>query len=325
MSVSEATRLSWFDRGAAALAALLPNALVTPIGDADVEGRPLREFGPVYLCPLCLRLFNRDAITNRVLTAEHVPPRSFHGRELVLTCASCNHSSGYGPDAAARREQNPVDLLTRGLRTPHPIRLTLHTSQTRSGRIDPPEISVRLDKHEAGYRMFGADGVDPPAQRQAFWAEMERLVREADQDFEFTLNFHKDRYDEQLARVSWLRSAYLIAFAKFGYRCTLQPSWRQVRRQVQDPASPIIAGFRKLRPAGARDEKRLVFIERPEWARSIGVQFGHNFVFLPRPGDLDFYQRFEQVAETDLRTGMMEGGEAEWPQEPRHEWDFSEW
>ncbi len=72
MSVSLATKLRWFDRGARAFAATLkPDA---PATDA-----------PRYVCPLCIKevadgrltttMFLRAAVEVNALTAEHVPPR----------------------------------------------------------------------------------------------------------------------------------------------------------------------------------------------------------------------------------------------------------
>ena len=57
-------------------------------------------------------MFGREAVQAGLLTAEHVPPRSFRGKELLLTCAPCNHTSGARLDAEARKRENPRDAMT---------------------------------------------------------------------------------------------------------------------------------------------------------------------------------------------------------------------
>lgn len=46
-------------------------------------------------------LFPRAAVAAGLLTAEHVPPESFGRKELLLTCARCNHTAGAHLDSQA--------------------------------------------------------------------------------------------------------------------------------------------------------------------------------------------------------------------------------
>src|SRR5688572_916542 len=111
MAVREATRLQWFQRGAAAFTQLFPGSF------PELGPEP----PPVYVCPLCVstdaagvqtfRVFPRAAVVERTLTAEHVPPKSFGGKELVLTCAPCNHIAGAHLDSHARKRENPIDAF----------------------------------------------------------------------------------------------------------------------------------------------------------------------------------------------------------------------
>jgi hypothetical protein len=125
VSISLATKLRWFDRGATAFAQTFPDAL----SHLGPEPPP-----PYYLCPACPRfdsatkrypvyLHTRSAVATRDLTAEHVPAESLGGRELVLTCQRCNHTAGARLDAEARKRENSIDALRGLLPYAHPVRL----------------------------------------------------------------------------------------------------------------------------------------------------------------------------------------------------------
>ena len=114
MTVSPETKCRWFDQGVAALAQRFPDAIAGL--DPDLQAR--------YACPQCaecdetkgrytIELFPRAAIENGDLTAEHVPPESFGGKELILTCASCNHTSGSRIESHGRKRENLAQVLGR--------------------------------------------------------------------------------------------------------------------------------------------------------------------------------------------------------------------
>ena len=53
-------------------------------------------------CPICLNPFTRvQASAGRVVTLEHVPPKSFGGKARCLTCKQCNSGTGRNIDQAA--------------------------------------------------------------------------------------------------------------------------------------------------------------------------------------------------------------------------------
>ncbi len=52
------------------------------------------DIGETFVCPICLREFGRDTITNRSLAVEHVPPRSIGSCITTLTCRTCNNNVG---------------------------------------------------------------------------------------------------------------------------------------------------------------------------------------------------------------------------------------
>jgi hypothetical protein len=66
---SEKKKREWFELSASAFA----------------RGRPGVFGQPTYACPICLTPFTIQALADKRLSAEHVPPQSVGGRELLLT------------------------------------------------------------------------------------------------------------------------------------------------------------------------------------------------------------------------------------------------
>lgn len=102
VSISQATKLRWFDRGAAAFERTFPGVAASRLGP---------HIGPVYVCPICDQGFTREAVPSGERTAEHVPPESFGGRELLLTCKWCNNEAGSRLDAHARKKENIANVM----------------------------------------------------------------------------------------------------------------------------------------------------------------------------------------------------------------------
>src|SRR5207245_1853055 len=96
-------------------------------------------------------------------------------------------------------------------------------------------------------------------------------------------------------KAGWLRAAYLCAFAAFGYRYLLDSALAPVRQQIEHPGGDL-AGF-GVNNADAVDGPQLVVIRRPLELRAVLVRMRDVAVLLPRPGDVDFYQRLNR--ETD--------------------------
>ena len=68
-SVTKDEKQMWFEQGAASYARL-------GLGMSTE---------PVYPCPICLKLFPREALDNERLSAEDVRPKSNGGRPLLMT------------------------------------------------------------------------------------------------------------------------------------------------------------------------------------------------------------------------------------------------
>jgi hypothetical protein len=299
------TRLAWFDRGAEAFARACPS-VVRDVLPSNV--------GPLYVCPLCVtptgfRAFMRQAVETNQLTAEHAPPEFAGGRAIALTCASCNHTAGSKLDShasiAARYEDDPPGVL-RDQR----VRVVLGQTQ----------VNMTLEAGPAGMQLFGDEDRNSPTAQAAFFAELNRLVESGDRNWSFNLQF-RQQYDFSRAAASWLRAAYIAAFAKFGYRLVLDAAYTVVRQKIETPASaPSLFGIRV--PHSPKDARVLVIIREPAVLDGgVAVLMGRHLVLLPGPGDLTFYDRVkgEEGKPVEIRGTFLR-----WPLGPEFYYDLNQ-
>jgi hypothetical protein len=262
-TIAPPTSRAWFERGCDAFKKTFP----------EIAAKiPLALF---YVCPLCLKIYTEQALLQRILTREHVPPESLGGRRLALTCEPCNSGGGHAADSHARREADLIGFF-RG--TVSDIKATL---RTKSGRMP-----VRLFKGEGGVQMFGVGKAASKVSFDAVQSDFMSATGEGNwQDFKFNVEFQT--FSPDRAAASWLRSAYLAYFAALGYRFICRAELDTVRARIKNPEMKEPATFRLIRPE--RSEPTLVRVEEPESLRSYMMLYEHHAVFLPRYGDHDFY------------------------------------
>jgi len=269
-------KLRWFDRGAAAFERAFPGRLAAQFG-ADA--------GPRYVCPICDFAFIRAAVEAGVLTAEHVPPESFGGRERLLTCKRCNDSAGRLLDAHARRKENLADFL-KGREIKRPMKVTIEHPVGN-------EVQARLNIEADGTTVFNV--VRRANSRAAITAF--QAAEPPRPPHPIKVKFTEDRFVEFAAKMSWFRSGFLILFDIFGYRYSLDPALEVVKRQILTPPTdlPIIPCFTIQRldadPKLEWSSWRILMIPEP---RSLGVVFDRYILVYPYPGDLSLYDRIQE-------------------------------
>ena len=302
MSVSLATKLRWFDQGAAAFSRTFPDALARLWPDAP----------PHYVCPTCpapddtnyiIRLFSRAAVQSHELTAEHVPPRAFGGRELVLTCQPCNNDIGGSQlEAHARRCENPIDVLRGISKNPSKVRLTAGDHC----------VSAKLSVEEKMFKF-----TLPPQRKHANDPkEVEAFQKALLKSPTFNIDFNGDRHSPRRANVTWLRHAYLALFAVAGYRYIFSAGLDIVRQQINEPEAEHIAVFLATLPEEHPwSECRIINVRGPKWLQCWAVQIGRYVAFLPKAGDIEFYARLAEDRSVNQQS-QFTGDVFEWPTEP---------
>ena len=206
-------------------------------------------------CPICLTPFTEQGVElGRVVTLEHVPPRSFGlgGIAMCLTCKRCNNRASRAEQVAATvikgREKVRVDVP--GL-PPLSAHVPMRTENgvwrlTTPRRAEIPEILF-----DAGWREANRTGV---------------TIRG------WTTPHYKD--------VPWLKAAYLAVFSLlgvYGYRYAEGAATAEIRRQLMEPERTITSVFLADISSWQGPEGIAVSGEVPGWI----VKLGDRVILLP--------------------------------------------
>lgn len=265
-------------------------------GATSLHGLGLIPAANRYVCPQCLLTYIPEAIDARVLTLEHAPSRRLGGRAITLTCVDCNPRAGSRLEHALVRERQLEDFL-RG--APGRWRGRLITADERGS-------AVTIERAKDRAEIAGLPERSHPDAHKATFGYFERHIGRSDWQFRLRL----PGYNHRQAVVGHLRTAYLAAFAKFGYTTVLNPLGARIRAQILAPAREEIRGF--LATSTIPDDasaRVLVICEEP--FPFLAVQMGHRIVMLPwPPSGVDPY---DALARTDMSTSVMRGQAMPWP------------
>lgn len=277
---NEGKKRAWFDLGAESFARVRPGVYDHPI----------------YPCPICLRHYPIEALAEKQLSAEHVPPESLGGRELLLTCRSCNNSSGTKLDAHVRIKEDVQLALAGTLEHLHRVRAMFG------------DVVVNAELHTSGgkYSLRALTKINKPGTSDT----LQNVARMGAQ-----LTVEHERYAELRAKISWFRSGYLALFAVTGYELALNPAFEIVRKQILECDERKMIAFTSEVPEDIPlTVKRILGVLAPEWHHGYAVEFGRYFVHFPALGDTSFYDRmaahaFDPITEYIYRY-------LGWPTEP---------
>lgn len=297
-------RLRWFDEGARTL-----RMVAGRLGIAD--GLPTHE--EYYACPCCLVAYNRAAVTARVLTEEHVPPRSLGGRGLLLTCAGCNSNAGTKFDAHATRRLDAEAFMSGQVNGP---------VLPATFRVDGIPLRCTAQWTEGGLQLFGVPRQNNPEIQEAHFQALDAYVESGNPnpDTSFTVHTH---FNGERARLSWIRSAYLVAFAALGWSYIFRSVMEPARQQLKQPDAEIIPMHILRGPIASAGERRILSVSEPDELRCILVMVSGHTVFLPgifRPlsfGQLANAFSYRCDADGKLRV-VLNGKELPWPRWPTY-------
>jgi hypothetical protein len=258
------------------------------IGRSDA----LPPTGEYYVCPCCMRVHGREALSDGALTIEDVPPKSVGGRRLVLTCKQCNSTAGTRLDEQARLREEQLDFLTG--RAP---------DRALAAEIIVGESTTRGDVRHVDDALLLF--VDPKRSDPGQHAEMTKTLDQwamgdrpgGPMGFELTKRVHVVR-----ARLSWLRAAYLVAFAALGWRYIYMPYLPPLRAQLADPDATLLPPLALDDPDTPADRRDLLVVQEPHELRSLAVVLGRYTVFLP---GLEDPQPFMSLASALSRSPMQ--------------------
>jgi hypothetical protein len=292
-------RQRWFAEGAAAL-----RRTVTLPRDGDF-----------YACPCCLLAYDRGALDTRFLTDEHVPPEAVGGKILVLTCAPCNHQAGSQLDAHADRRQAVQDLIS-------------GRSDARKLRTEIAVDGIVLRGNITGVGDALLLSVVGEANNPKDLVETERILDgwSATEGVEGRFGFRVvESVSVPNARLSWVRAAYLAAFAALGYRYAFLAQLAQLRAQLVNPEMPLLPSLTMIDDRAPPGGRQLLLVREPAELRSLAVTMGRHMVFLPAPDEPQPFAATAAAlgahAEAPRPRLRLLGKEVPWPVEPQYALD----
>jgi hypothetical protein len=283
-SKSESRRRSWYSQGVAAFRRARPGAPA------------------VYPCPLCIRGFT----TPSALTLEDVPPKSVGGKPIVLTCRTCNNTSGHLLDSHVRSGRD-LKEVAEGKRDA-PIRLTLFGQTINAlARFSRGSISIA-----------GTPKRNDPKTHKALFDELNRVATSAT-SWDITITV-PSRYSPQRESIGWLRVAYLYVFAALGYQWVMRPELDPMREQFRKPDVRLVPGVIRRTDAASPGDG-ISFVYSPRALRSILVRLGANLYFFPNFNEAsDFYERLAAQQQVSARI-QIEGLHMNLPTKPLFAFD----
>lgn len=271
-----------------------------------------------YCCPICCNIFTRADLENGKLTLEHVPPKSQGGKGIALTCSSCNNTSGYSIDAeVANREEvlKASALLTQKGSYDGDIALTF-------GDGDSKPLNFRLNVENGHVNFYLQQKHNHPNAQDLvlnFFEGHNKQLQGVTSSIKFST---RRRYKARLANIGYLKSAFLVCFAAFGYTYAFDKNLEIVRRQIINPTDDILKCY-IIRSGGDTFEKdSLVLLESP--TNALGVLFNDTAILLPLPSfvlNTDLYE-FLVLSYPNTSKINFTGTKLEWPASLLLKWDF---
>lgn len=147
------------------------------------------------------------------------------------------------------------------------------------------------------------------------------LDRKQGEPGDLRLTFKWDAVKRRRADLAWLKAAYLVTFATWGYSYAFSPALRVVREQLLYPDDEIIRQFKLEKRSSPRDTRFLIYIREPRELEGMAVGMGRHTVLLPADGrDMTVYGRLERALESNLTLDLV-GDTYYWPTAPMHSID----
>lgn len=194
-----------------------------------------------FICPICLLPFSEKDLNVEVsnhLTLEDAPPISLGGTANTLTCKKCNNESGHEIDFHLLEFVNNGEI--RSFQSGTTAKITVeHQGINVQGLLEIDEFGTITITH--------LKKNNNPEQLKSY-------IEQTPKGSTPVLSFKASRIDAKRFEVALLKTAYILAFAKYGYPLILSPVFDVVREQILNPD-------RDIHPSGFWT-KQIVFTEK---------------------------------------------------------------
>lgn len=176
----------------------------------------------IYICPLCLTSFNIEETLDE-LTMEDVPPKSLGGKPIIITCKKCNNTCGHKLDVFLFNEfryyQERYSFGVEG--------------KTAQLSINGVQVNARIKEKEDKTLCIDIGRNNNPDKLKSFIENVEMVGEHWKIDGK--INLIDFKRNEEAAKLAILKSAYLLAFHKLGYRYILNYNLNIVRDMIMYP------------------------------------------------------------------------------------------
>ncbi len=257
------------------------------------------DFDEGYICPLCFKVFFLDALSEKYLTLEDIPPAKLGGKPRILTCQNCNHWSGTNLDSELINKLAFDDFL-QGI-----------SSATADGRVrfgEEYQVGATIRIGEKGQIQIL---YDPRRSNQLHIDETRRMLK-AGAANEINLTLY-GKYKQNRPEVALLRIAYLLAFNVLGYGFLLNDNMQEVRRQILAPEEKTLPHWGLSTDVDLPDSwLGINIIHKPVETKCFFIVFDlktenrvtRNGVVLPgpRPTNLDVYNNIAAISREEKTT-----------------------
>jgi len=209
MSKGEDRRQKIFDKYVANRNLLIDNVLIK--GEKNV-----------YICPICETPFTE--INGEIpLTLEDAPPKSLGGQANTLTCKICNNTLGYQIDFHLTERLKELDSASFLPNTTTKVKI----------KIGDDVLNGTINIDENGkISMYHSDKNNHPI-------KLEKKMTGLEGGDVVNLNFLKTRVIPEKLEYALLKTAYILAFQKFGNSLIFDPCFDIVREQLKNPNQRI--------------------------------------------------------------------------------------
>ncbi len=180
------------------------------------------KFEKTYICPVCLNHFSPDDLETHLcnfLTLEDAPQKSLGGKSNTLTCKQCNNTCGREIDFHLVERMFEQDRRKFLPNTKGKIKFILDGKEVHG------EFSV--DKNGKITVIHSKKNNHPEKSKN--------FIENTGKGSIVTIEHKPSRVDVNRLEIALLKTAYILAFEKFGYSIILDECFDIVREQLLYP------------------------------------------------------------------------------------------
>ena len=179
-----------------------------------------------YICPICLTEFSKEDLksdSKNMLTLEDAPPRSLGGHSNTMTCKKCNSKAGHKIDNHLNKRLIELDVRSFLPNTNSKAKFTYNGVKVQ-GQIQVDNDGEITVKHNEKFN-------EPIG--------FKKYIESTKKDNVIDVEFLPSSVDVHRLEVGLLKTAYMLAFEKYGYALILNDSYNIVREQIKNPEKYI--------------------------------------------------------------------------------------